>query len=75
MTPVTLSQPVTFRPAPEDPFEEIMLPPEEQQELVPPDGASEGDDPHRIDRYEAEQFLLSIAQFYDTAWPLVPEAA
>lgn len=77
MTPVTLSQPVIFRPAPEDPFNDVMPSDDgyELQQLAPPDGAGEGDDPHRIDRYEAEQFLLSIAQVYDTAWPLSPEPA
>jgi len=75
MTPVTLSQPVLLRPAPDDPFEEIMLPPEGQQELAPPEGASEGDDPYHVERYVTEQLVLSIAQSYDTAWPITPEPA
>lgn len=36
---------------------------------TPPLGASEGDDPQDVDRYNAEQFILSIAQVYDTTWP------
>jgi hypothetical protein len=36
---------------------------------APPLGASEGDDPRDVDRYNAEQFVLSVAQVYDTAWP------
>jgi hypothetical protein len=74
MTPVTLSQPVIFRPAPDDPYEDIMPCADGYDlQMVPPEGASEGDDPLYADRYAAEQFVLSIARFYDTAWPLAPE--
>ena len=52
-----------------------MLPPEGQQELAPPEGASEGDDPYHVERYVTEQLVLSIAQSYDTAWPITPEPA
>jgi len=56
--------------APDDPFEEIMLPPDEQQSQVPPEGAIESDDPMYADRYAGEQFIHSISQFYDNAWPI-----
>lgn len=77
MTPVTLSQPVIFRPAPDDPFNDVMPSDDgyELQQLAPPDGAGEGDDPMYADRYAGEQLTLSIAQVYDTAWPITPEPA
>ena len=56
---------------PDDPYEDIM--PGNGHELlaqVPPKGASEGDDPMYAERYAAEQLVLSVAQVYDTAWPL-----
>lgn len=57
---------IIWAPAPDDPYEDIM--PEEVQ--APPEGASEGDDPMYADRYAGEQLVLSVAQAYDTAWPL-----
>lgn len=62
---------IIWSPAPDDPYEDIM--PGDGHELqaqVPPEGASEGDDPMYADRYAAEQLVLSVAQVYDTAWPL-----
>ncbi|NLF54810.1 MAG: hypothetical protein GX576_10545 [Thauera phenolivorans] len=73
MIPVTLSQPVIFRPAPNDPFDDVMPADRDLQQAVPPDGAGEGDDPMYADRYAASQLVLSIAQFYDTTWPLSPD--
>ena len=61
---------VVWSPAPDDPYEDIMLPPDEQQAQVPPEGASEGDDPMYIDTYTGEQFIHSVSQFYDNAWPI-----
>ena len=57
---------VVWSPAPDDPYEDIM--PEGVQ--VPPEGASEGDDPMYIDTYTGEQFIHSVSQFYDNAWPI-----
>ena len=88
MTPVTLSQPVIFRPAPDDPFgpapwvgivdryspHDAWLKPEGES-WPPAHGECEGDDPEAVDRHAADQLTLSIAQFYDTAWPLSPEPA
>jgi len=47
-----------------------MCPPPLGESDMPPEGASEGDDPMYADRYAAEQLVLSVAQVYDTAWPL-----
>lgn len=61
---------ILWHPAPEDPFEDDIVP---RAIGVPPQGYEMMDDPFAIDRYEAEQFLLSLAQFYDTAWPTEAE--
>jgi hypothetical protein len=52
-----------------------LMPDAHDLPTAPPLGASEGDDPRDVDRYNAEQFVLSVAQVYDTAWPLSPEPA
>lgn len=65
-----------WSPAPDDPFDKDSLMPGnayELQQMVPPKGASASDDFHRIDRYAAEQLTLSVAQCYDTVWPVDAE--
>lgn len=56
---------------PDDPFDDAIMPDDfDLRTMRPPRGTSAGDDPHYIDRYEAEQLILSVEQFYDTAWPV-----
>lgn len=69
------SMPILWRPKSDDPFDDITPVDDgyERQQMVPPEGASEGDDPHSIEQYTTEQFLFSISSFCDTAWPVSPE--
>ena len=73
--PAYFVRPKRVPPDPEDPFEDGMPRTEEHamQQLVPPTGAIESDDPLWADRYSADQLTLSIAQVYDTAWPVAPD--
>lgn len=70
-------RPKRVPPEPDDPYEDNWpgIDWRESDRLAPPAGAIESDGPEAVDRHAADQLVLSIAQVYDTAWPLVPEAA
>ena len=58
-----------WHPEPNDPMGDIEI----VEFEAPPQGYEANGDPFFVDRYEAEQLTFSVAQFYDTAWPIEAE--
>jgi len=61
---------ILWHPTPDDPFDDVMP---EAAEAPPRGYETVEEDADVVDRYEAQQFILSIFQFYDTAWPVERE--